>query len=66
MPYLCGFWRFANAYNLISQWGDYSGNINFSQLFAGLLGNKYMEADDARELDKLLAKNKNNLKCWRL
>ncbi len=42
--------------------GDYSGNINFSQLFAGLLGNKNMEADDARELDKLLAKNKNDLK----
>ena len=47
---------------MISQWGDYSGNIKFSQLFAGLLGNKKMEPDDIRELDKLIAKNKKDLK----
>ncbi len=47
---------------MVSQWGEYSGNIKFSQLFAGLLGNKKMEPDDIRELDKLIAKRKKDLK----
>lgn len=47
---------------MISQWEDYSENIKFSQLFAGLLGNKKMKAEDINELDKLIAKKKKDCK----
>ncbi len=47
---------------MIRQWGDYSGSIKFSQLFAGLLGTKKLESDDIEELDKLITKSKKALK----
>ncbi|MCR5777722.1 MAG: BlaI/MecI/CopY family transcriptional regulator [Lachnospiraceae bacterium] len=48
---------------MIGQLDEYDGNINFSKLFARLLGNDKIRTNDINELDMLISKKKKELKA---
>ncbi|SEL14544.1 Predicted transcriptional regulator [Butyrivibrio sp. ob235] len=47
---------------MISQFGEYSDKIDYTQLLTGLLGDKDIDPNDIDELDKLISMKKRELK----
>ena len=47
---------------MISQWGEFSGKIDYSKLLAGLLGEEKIESNEINELNKLISKKEKELK----